>query len=125
MGGNDMPYVDEQRKTDLDWGDVLPENPGDLNYVFSDIIDGYLERKGLRYEHVNAIVGALECCKMELYRRIAAPYENQKIKENGDVYRTDLVRQADPNGCVVAPASNSDVSGAILRGGQPIRIADH
>jgi hypothetical protein len=27
----------------------------------------------------------LECCKLELYRKIAAPYEDIKIQENGDV----------------------------------------
>lgn len=32
------------------------------------------------------MVGALECAKLELYRRIAIPYEEQKIQENGDVY---------------------------------------
>jgi hypothetical protein len=34
----------------------------------------------------NDVIGALECCKLELYRRMVAPYENTKIKENGDVY---------------------------------------
>jgi len=28
----------------------------------------------------------LECSKMELYRRIAAPYEDDKSRLNGDVY---------------------------------------
>jgi hypothetical protein len=31
------------------------------------------------------IVGALRCCELEIYRRLAAPYEDLKIKENGDV----------------------------------------
>ena len=31
-------------------------------------------------------MGALECAKLELYRRVAAPYEDVKIMENGDVY---------------------------------------
>jgi len=31
-------------------------------------------------------VGVLECAKMELYRRVAAPYEDKKKEENGDVY---------------------------------------
>ncbi len=31
-------------------------------------------------------MGALEGSKLEFYRRIAAPYENKKMKENGDVY---------------------------------------
>ena len=31
---------------------------------------------------------ALECAKLELYRRLAAPYEDEKRKETGDVYRS-------------------------------------
>lgn len=31
-------------------------------------------------------LGALECCKLEFYRRVAAPYEDSKIISNGDVY---------------------------------------
>ncbi len=59
---------------------------GDLNYLISAIIDQTLTRQGVRYQHLNAIIGALECAKLELYRRVAAPYEDVKITENGDVY---------------------------------------
>jgi hypothetical protein len=51
------------------------------------MIQGYwqgFERVG--YAEINEVVGVLECCKLELYRRLAAPYEDTKIKENGDVY---------------------------------------
>ena len=59
---------------------------GDLNYLISTIIDQTLTRQGVRYQNLNAIIGALECAKLELYRRVAAPYEDIKIAENGDVY---------------------------------------
>ncbi len=59
---------------------------GDLNYLISAIIDQTLTRQGVRYQNLNAIIGALECAKLELYRRVAAPYEDVKIAENGDVY---------------------------------------
>jgi hypothetical protein len=39
----------------------------------------------LRYYHINKAVGVLECIKMEFYRRVAAPYEDTKIEQNGDV----------------------------------------
>jgi hypothetical protein len=32
------------------------------------------------------MIGALECCKLELYRMLIAPYEDAKINENGGVY---------------------------------------
>ena len=30
------------------------------------------------------LIGCLECCKLEFYRRLAASYEDKKICENGD-----------------------------------------
>jgi hypothetical protein len=38
------------------------------------------------YRRINEVMGALECAKQEFYRRVAVPYEDKKIKENGDVY---------------------------------------
>jgi len=59
---------------------------GDLNYMISLMAKAYVDAKGLRYEHLNAVVGALDSCKVEFQRRVVAPYEDQKISENGDVY---------------------------------------
>lgn len=59
---------------------------GDLNYLMSLMAKAYIEAKGLRYEHLNAVVGALESAKAEFQRRVVAPYEDQKIADNGDVY---------------------------------------
>ena len=61
------------------------DTPGDLNYAFTVLCHGYLRKQGLNYQHINDVIGALEGCKQELYRRIAAPYEDDKIAQNGDV----------------------------------------
>jgi hypothetical protein len=83
-----MPYIDNKARQRLDKGGQ-PETPGELNYVISRAVDDYLVRKGgLRYAHLNEVVGVLECAKLELYRRVAAPYEDEKIAEAGDVYRS-------------------------------------
>ena len=55
---------------------------GELNYVVTKILK---EIYPLRYFHINKAVGVLECIKLEFYRRVAAPYEDSKIKESGDV----------------------------------------
>jgi hypothetical protein len=34
-----------------------------------------------------ALRGVIRCAQAELYRRVAVPYEDAKIVENGDVYR--------------------------------------
>lgn len=83
-----MPYITLDARTRLDKG-AKPETPGELNYAITRLVDEYLIQKGgIRYTHVNEVIGALECAKLELYRRVAAPYEDQKLSETGDVYRS-------------------------------------
>jgi len=59
---------------------------GNLNFIVSSIISEFTEGERLNYKNINALVGSLECCKLELYSRIAVPYEKLKRDENGDVY---------------------------------------
>jgi len=81
-----MPYIEEKDRKRLDGGGN-PETPGELNYAITRLVDEYLMRKGeMRYAYLNEVLGAMECAKLELYRRVAAPYEDQKIAEHGDVY---------------------------------------
>lgn len=61
-------------------------NGGELNFLFTEIIKQYMQTHSKDYRTCNDIVGALECCKQEFYRRIVGPYENEKIAQNGDVY---------------------------------------
>ena len=83
-----MPYITVDARTRLDKGGK-PETVGELNYAITRLVDEYLiHQGGIRYAHVNDVIGALECAKMELYRRVAAPYEDQKLHETGDVYRS-------------------------------------
>lgn len=95
-----MPYIKEEDKEKFEkhfgFGiDPLPEigaiceNPGDLNYVFTRIIHAYIKEKGLRYQNINDVMGALDGASKEFYRRVAAPYEDKKIAENGDVMEID------------------------------------
>lgn len=80
-----MPYIPPQ-----DRPNVINEHeyfsPGKLNFFISDAIDTYIHAKGLNYDTLNTVVGVLECAKLELYRRVAAPYEDKKKEENGEVY---------------------------------------
>lgn len=56
---------------------------GNLNYVISTLLKRL--SKDLRYKKANELMGVLECVKQEYYRRIVGPYEDQKIKESGDI----------------------------------------
>ena len=76
-----MPYITKEDReiTKL-------TGTGKLNYELTSLINEYLYIKGLSYQTINDIIGALEGAKLEFHRRIAIPYENSKLAENGDVY---------------------------------------
>jgi len=80
-----MPYIKKEKRISINDGQI-PENAGELNYWLTANINLYLEKKGESYQTYNDIIGAIECCKLELYRRKVSLYEEKKIKENGDVY---------------------------------------
>ena len=85
-----MPYIKKDDRKVFD--ECLYElsntiwTEGDLNYCISTLLHLYLRREGLCYSNINGLMGVLECAKNEFYRRVAVPYEDKKIFENGDVY---------------------------------------
>ena len=91
-----MPYIDKDRRdiVDVDFniaGDnPTPPTPGELNYIITKIIHEWIEYQGgVTYTRINTVIGALECAKLEFYRMIAAPYENEKHKQNSSVSELD------------------------------------
>lgn len=78
-----MPYIQEKDRSHVSAGNIL--NAGELNYFITKTIINYLG-KDYNYNSLNEVVGVLEACKLEFYRRMVSPYENHKIKLNGDVY---------------------------------------
>lgn len=84
-----MPYIkpDEREELDPVVAKLLSRlgTVGELNYVITKLCLGFANRE-MRYHNLNAVVGVLECAKLELYRRLVAKYEDEKAKENGDVY---------------------------------------
>lgn len=80
-----MPYLkhdDKERMLDH----MYPETPGELNFLITVLCIRYWMKSKENYQAINDIIGACEGAKLEFYRRHAAEYENQKIRENGDVY---------------------------------------
>jgi len=91
LGGSDallqkkiMPYISQERREDLQV--ELAKTPGELNYLLTTLVIQYLQVHKLSYQTINDILGALEGAKLEFYRRVAVPYEESKILEQGDVY---------------------------------------
>jgi hypothetical protein len=82
-----MPYIkQEDRKVFEDFLRSCPiiSSPGQLNYIFTMLCRFYIQKP--TYTSINDAIGALECVKLELYRRLAVPYENEKVSQNGDIY---------------------------------------
>ncbi len=95
-----MPYISEIQRNYVDEElDALIKNliemdnedmlPGMVNYCISKMLwslCGKGHPEGVRrYHRMNAMIGALQCAQLELYRRVIAPYEDKKIKESGDI----------------------------------------
>ena len=94
-----MPYIKEEARVFLDEcienmiqclteGNQLTDDEflsilGEINYSFSRILAGSMGKTS--YSKIAMITGVLENIKQEFYRRIAEPYENKKINENGDI----------------------------------------
>lgn len=82
-----MPYIKPNVRPAIrslvDQGHFV--DPGSLNYAISRMVHNYIADCGVSYRTVNEAIGVLECAKLELYRTVIAPYEQQKARENGDV----------------------------------------
>jgi hypothetical protein len=85
-----MPYISkEARKNVKNLTDEIDKtmihSPGDLNYLITMLCKKYFLQEKESYTTHNSIIGVLESAKLEWYRQRTAPYEDKKIKENGDV----------------------------------------
>lgn len=89
-----MPYItpEDQLYIDTNSGQFVPEDGGELQYAIARLINLHYRRvnattdTGVRYKHIEAIMGALSGAAMEHYRCVVAPYEEKKMEENGGVY---------------------------------------
>lgn len=93
-----MPYIDPAERVKLDnkidtlgleiqllgeKGKPDPANAGRLNYAVTRLCIAVFPQK--KYWVIALVCGVLLNVILEYYRRFAAPYEDTKIKENGDV----------------------------------------
>ncbi len=84
-----MPYIPQERREVFD--EALQElarevkNEGELNYCIYKLSKLVIQRVGESYENLSMCSGAMEHAKLEWYRRVLGPYEDQKIQEKGDI----------------------------------------
>lgn len=88
-----MPYISREDRDKwqelmeyINKDDFYDVTPGEMNYLITSLLKKYwYDHTDTGYTTFNEMVGILECAKLELYRRMIAPYEDIKINENGDV----------------------------------------
>ncbi len=80
-----MPYLEAGIRASLLDGRKAQKG-GELNFLISTLLNDFVQMKGMSYATVNEAMGAIESAKLEFYRRVAAPYEELKAKQNGEVY---------------------------------------
>lgn len=94
-----MPYIQkEDRKKlrpilDAFNAQVGTINSGKLNYLITRMLCLIVAHRGKSYDLINQLIGVLQCVAQEFYRRGAARYEDQKCKENGDVFVADDLQE--------------------------------
>jgi len=91
-----VPYINQSKRdlldaaidnlhkvlVDLELDDDNNNMEGNLNYSITRLLRTCY---GKSYGEINDAIGMLQCVILEHYRTIAAPYEDQKKFENGDV----------------------------------------
>ncbi len=84
-----MPYIIRERRDVFDnalkvlAGEVNSE--GELNYCIYKLSMLLIERIGESYSNLSMCSSAMEHAKLEWYRKMLVPYEEEKIRENGDI----------------------------------------
>ena len=84
-----MPYLKKEDKDKFkgmlkEMKKTPPTTAGEINFLVTSLVHEYMKSQGLNYQKINDVVGALDGAKVEFQRRIVGPYEDIKIKENGD-----------------------------------------
>jgi len=82
-----MPYIKPENREIMDkivhqMALLGVEANGDLNYILYKFCKHCITPS---YNNYKNFCGELRQCATEIERRLMAPYEDEKIKENGDV----------------------------------------
>lgn len=87
-----MPYIKQDRREEfapvvnklVDLAKEEDLSTGDINYIVSRFIWAIYDQKP-SYTRGSEVRAALADARDEFYRRKLAPYEDEKIEENGDI----------------------------------------
>jgi hypothetical protein len=86
LKGKNMPYIKpELRSRFRPCLEEIPTNAGELNYAISMILKDYVSNQKRGYQVLNDVMGALTGAQLEFYRTVVVPFEEEKIKSNGEL----------------------------------------
>jgi hypothetical protein len=92
-----MPYITQEKRLKIEPGLSIAnegiENTGDLCYAIFWLMKDYAyfppgtegPTSRMNFASASSVLAAVECAKLEFYRRFVAPYEDIKMHTNGDV----------------------------------------
>lgn len=93
-----MPYI---KQIDRDRIDPLIKilfeelkTKGNIIYAIGHLLRLFIQREDKKYTNLNDAMGIIECVKQEFYRKVVAPYKEQKIILVPDLKQKD--REVDP-----------------------------
>lgn len=85
-----MPYIDKKSKSRLlpQLESIFCDSEGELCYAVSVLMMEFCKhREPLNFSTLNSAIGAVRYAANHFEDRILKPYEQQKMRENGDIYQ--------------------------------------
>jgi DNA-binding protein len=83
-----MPYITKEAREELKKAIRSPANKGELNYVLTLFMLHYVQHQGASYQTISDAISAATDAGEEMRRRLLNPYEDKKIRQNGDIYES-------------------------------------
>ena len=84
-----MPYIKDEEKVTFEETihklSTFITNKGHLNYAICELVGILIVQTGVSYTNMSEKIDTVHDAENELRRRLLNPYEDLKIKENGDV----------------------------------------
>ncbi len=81
-----MPYIDQEKRKQILSGQAICRTKGELNFCLSTLMLLYVKTLGISYQNISDAISAATDAAEEMRRRLLNPYEDEKIKEHGDIY---------------------------------------
>jgi hypothetical protein len=86
-----MPYIAQDDRDGFEEfrgvvSGIEPKTAGEIQYMIAVIVAEFMKNSDYRYQNMNDVMGALNGANLEFYRRYVAPYEDECIAKNGDVF---------------------------------------